>query len=97
MRNVLTAMALVLGFVGAVTVQARAPDASVEVKMDQGVLTGRQHAAVRAFLGIPYAAPPTGERRWRKPGAAPQSAPNRSNDAKHGGSAAAGEAHPADG
>lgn len=32
-----------------------------------GVVRGVQGAGARAFLGVPYAAPPTGHRRWRAP------------------------------
>ena len=42
------------------------------VQIEQGVLIGRAEADVTAFKNIPYAAPPTGERRWRPPGAAPR-------------------------
>jgi para-nitrobenzyl esterase len=38
-----------------------------EVKTDSGVVEGKQHGAVRAFLGIPYAAPPVGDLRWKPP------------------------------
>lgn len=40
-----------------------------QVRVAQGVLEGVDAArpGVRAFLGVPYAAPPTGERRWRAP------------------------------
>ncbi len=41
------------------------------VRIPQGVLTGRADAEVAAFKNIPYAAPPTAERRWRPPGPAP--------------------------
>lgn len=40
------------------------------VRIQQGVLIGRADADVAAFKNIPYAAPPTAERRWRPPGAA---------------------------
>ncbi|MFD0319259.1 carboxylesterase/lipase family protein [Streptomyces flavalbus] len=33
----------------------------------EGPVQGTATAAVRTFQGIPYAAPPTGERRWREP------------------------------
>ncbi|MGQ4487873.1 carboxylesterase/lipase family protein [Streptomyces sp. SAS_281] len=33
----------------------------------EGPVRGAVTGAVRTFQGIPYAAPPTGERRWRKP------------------------------
>jgi len=37
----------------------------------QGRLVGREADGVRAFRGIPFAAPPVGARRWRPPGPAP--------------------------
>ena len=40
----------------------------VTAATDAGVLRGLEGAGVRAFLGVPYAAPPTGDLRWRSPG-----------------------------
>ena len=38
------------------------------VKLDSGSIRGaKQPDGVRSFLGIPYAAPPTGDLRWRAP------------------------------
>ncbi len=37
------------------------------VKLDQGQLSGTVQDGVRVFLGIPYAAAPVGELRWRPP------------------------------
>jgi len=37
------------------------------VKTDAGVLEGKQVGSVHAFLGIPYAAPPVGDLRWKPP------------------------------
>ncbi|HSR25314.1 MAG TPA: carboxylesterase family protein [Candidatus Eisenbacteria bacterium] len=34
---------------------------------DRGVLEGRQTATMRQFLGVPYAAPPVGDLRWKPP------------------------------
>jgi para-nitrobenzyl esterase len=64
-----TAMiAISLGWGGAGS--APAADRPI-VRITQGVLLGRTEAeGVRSFKGIPYAEPPTGERRWRAPIAA---------------------------
>lgn len=37
------------------------------VQTPEGQLRGMQGAGLRAFLGVPYAAPPVGELRWRAP------------------------------
>ncbi len=39
------------------------------VKVESGELAGTEEAGVVRFLGIPYAAPPVGERRWAAPAA----------------------------
>jgi para-nitrobenzyl esterase len=36
-------------------------------KTASGMIEGKQDGAVRMFLGIPYAAPPVGELRWKRP------------------------------
>ena len=41
-----------------------------QVKTASGVVEGKADGAVHAFLGIPYAAPPVGELRWKPPVAA---------------------------
>ncbi|HEY2710606.1 MAG TPA: carboxylesterase family protein [Caulobacteraceae bacterium] len=41
------------------------------VHIAQGDLTGVTVGAVESFKGIPFAAPPTGDMRWRAPGPAP--------------------------
>ncbi|WP_176993915.1 carboxylesterase/lipase family protein [Nonomuraea jiangxiensis] len=41
------------------------------VRIAQGTLHGLAAPDHRTFAGIPYAAPPTGERRWRAPAPAP--------------------------
>lgn len=41
------------------------------VEIDQGPLMGRRTGTIETYFGIPYAAPPVGENRWKAPGAAP--------------------------
>jgi para-nitrobenzyl esterase len=38
-----------------------------QVKTDSGAVEGKEAGAVHAFLGIPYAAPPVGDLRWKPP------------------------------
>ncbi len=47
----------------------RASADSLKVKTEQGEIQGKliNEGKVRAFLGIPYAAPPVGELRWKAP------------------------------
>ena len=46
---------------------ARASSSGLEVKTKSGKVEGKQAGPVRVFLGIPYAAPPVGELRWKPP------------------------------
>jgi len=39
----------------------------LQVKIDTGAVEGKVQGAARAFLGIPYAAPPVGDLRWKAP------------------------------
>src|SRR5712691_9988236 len=41
-----------------------------QVKTDSGIVEGKKGGAVHAVLGIPYAAPPVGDLRWKPPIAA---------------------------
>jgi para-nitrobenzyl esterase len=38
-----------------------------QLKTKSGVVEGKEDGSVRAFLGIPYAAPPVGDLRWKPP------------------------------
>src|ERR1700722_200236 len=44
-----------------------AVSADLQVKIDSGIVEGKQQGAIRTFLGIPYAAPPVGDLRWKPP------------------------------
>ena len=59
----MTMAALVLGF----SIMASADP--LKVKTDQGKVQGKtiNDGKVRAFLGLPYAAPPVGDLRWKAP------------------------------
>ena len=63
------ALFLVLGTIAAVAARTSAmiPE---QVKIEMGLIagtTGTGQASVRVFKGIPFAAPPLGENRWRAP------------------------------
>lgn len=44
----------------------------IEVDMPAGAVRGELADGIAVFRGIPYAAPPVGERRWRPPGPLPR-------------------------
>jgi hypothetical protein len=44
-----------------------AADAKLQVKTKQGKVEGRVDGDVKAFLGIPFSAPPVGPLRWKPP------------------------------
>ena len=46
---------------------AWSPHAAPILRIEGGAVRGAAVAGVYEFLGLPYAAPPTGELRWRPP------------------------------
>ncbi|MFE2125421.1 carboxylesterase/lipase family protein [Streptomyces amritsarensis] len=66
MRGVRRRCALLLPVVLLLSGAAAGPEGPV-VDTDRGPVRGRTHGAYSTFEGIPFAAPPTGPRRWRLP------------------------------
>jgi len=65
-RNIPRVVQLACGL--AMSALAASP-AGAQIKIESGLVAGlpADPTGVRAFLGIPYAAPPTGDRRWKAP------------------------------
>lgn len=62
--------ATVFCLLAAACVSSPAPADPTLVRVESGALRGELRQDVRVFLGVPYAAPPVGEGRWRAPGEA---------------------------
>ena len=60
-----------LGVLAAAASTVPALAQSPEISINQGVLIGNQDGNVSSFLGIPYAAPPINQLRWKPPAVAP--------------------------
>ena len=55
------------GLIAALSLFALATVAQKPVKTESGDLVGVQQSSVRAYLGVPFAAPPVGPLRWKPP------------------------------
>lgn len=88
-RSVRPGKSALLAFLSMVTLMGSAeasPTAQTGavVRIDSGTVRGRVLKEVRVFEGMPYAAPPVGERRWQLP--QPPESWNGVRDATHPGS-----------
>ena len=60
-------IAVILGSVLVAATALRGADSAPKVKIETGKLEGKTDGSINAFLGIPYAAPPIGNLRWKPP------------------------------
>ncbi len=61
------AMSALMGLHAVSGAQGLPAAANLQVATEAGVVEGKQVDGVRVFLGVPYAAPPTGALRWKAP------------------------------
>jgi para-nitrobenzyl esterase len=62
---------LILGTTGAIKTPARAQPADTIVQTEGGFVQGFVDGSTKTWAGLPYAAPPVGDLRWRPPSPAP--------------------------
>src|SRR5882762_4501763 len=65
MRTHFTRLALL--FLASASFAFAQKSAPLQVKTGTGMVEGKTEGSARAFLGIPYAAPPVGRLRWKTP------------------------------
>src|SRR5262249_1256769 len=54
-------------FITSIVPVAAQSNSPLQVKTAQGIVEGQMQGPAREFLGIPYAAPPVGDLRWKPP------------------------------
>jgi para-nitrobenzyl esterase len=72
---------LLFASVVAAAVQLAGPAQAQQVKTDSGAITGVRESGLRVYKGVPFAAPPLGDLRWRPPARAASWAGTRKADA----------------
>jgi para-nitrobenzyl esterase len=60
------ALPIVLALAMAGQALAQTP-AQTRVNIDNGIVQGNEQSGIRSFKGIPYAAAPVGDLRWKEP------------------------------
>lgn len=63
---------LTLAVAANVTLSSCSSEVTLQVRTEQGIVEGFDQEGVKTFLGIPFAAAPIGELRWRAPQTAPK-------------------------
>lgn len=66
MKQLFLLLVLVIIIGGIVVAQVKKKIA-LQVKTEQGILEGVYVSGIRSFKGVPFAAPPVGDLRWREP------------------------------
>ncbi len=67
MKKVLYSLLISFGSMQAPYAQSGMGTPSLQVKTANGTLEGIDESGIRAFKGVPFAAPPVGDLRWREP------------------------------
>jgi para-nitrobenzyl esterase len=71
MFSVAASLAVIVGCSAPAAAEGTEPSSTAIVSTDRGLVQGRVANGQAQFLGIPYAAPPVGPRRWMPPEVAP--------------------------
>src|SRR4051794_15208921 len=58
---------LLLPFISLIAMAQLNVDTAARVKTPNGILDGTNESGIKIFKGVPFAAPPVGNLRWREP------------------------------